>query len=609
MRILVASNYSILKSTTIANSYEYIILCNYFNFIEGIQLMSNKETIKILLLLFKPYRKNIALIIIGLIISSLISLTTPFLSKSIMDDGFLKSDINNIIFICKLLLITIIVDTIILLFREHLRLSLHAKIKYKLFEEAFNHLLNINVSYFTNKSSTEILSDIQYNLNNIIKITNQEFFSPITQIFNMIGATIGLFIINPKLTIFILLSIPIKYWVIKIFSNKRESLIKTCIEANKKFASWFGDVIDGIKEIKQFNIFSFKKNEFEEKQKKVINLDKYFSLLDSYNIAFDSMFLKLITISLYIFGANLFLKLNMTIGSIFAFITYSAYIITPLYSILNIKYMLAGILPSAKNFYEFLELNVEDKIPYKDLPLIKGKIEFKNVEFSYNNKINILDNVNFTIKAGEKIALIGINGAGKSTILNLMSGLYKPSSGNIFIDNIDISKININQYRDLISIINQQIYLFNGTIKENILLYKNVDSHKLDKAIKDSQLSNFINNVGENYLIDSNGKNLSGGQKQKIGIARAIIRDTPIVIFDEATSNLDIESSIKTYELIDTTLKNKTIIIVSHKLEILKHVDKVILVDNGSISAIGSHDNLLSNNQIYKNLIYKDYIN
>ena len=571
--------------------------------------MKNKETIKNLFLLFKPYRKNIFLIIIGLIISSLISLIIPFLSKSIMDDGFLKSDINNIIFISKLLFIAIIVDGIILLFRERLRINLHAKIKYTLFEKAFEHLLNINVNYFTNKSSTEILSDIQYNLNNIIKITDQDFFSPITQIFNMIGSTIGLFIINPKLTILILFFIPIKYLVIKLFSKKREGLTKICIEANKTFASWFGDVIDGIKEIKQFNISGFKKLEFEEKQKKVINLDRCFSLLDSYNIAFDSMFLKLITISLYIIGANLFLDLNMTIGSIFAFITYCAYIIAPIYSILNIKYILAGILPSANNFYEFLDLDVEDKIPCTNLPLIKGKIEFKDVQFSYDNKRNILNNVNFTIEAGEKVALIGLNGAGKSTILNLISMLYKPILGNIFIDDINTNKININKYRDLISVINQQIYLFNGTIKENILLYKNVNSHKLNEVIKDSQLSNFINNVSDNYFIDSNGKNLSGGQKQKIAIARAIIRDTPIVIFDEATSNLDIESSIKTYELIDTTLKNKTIIIVSHKLEILKHVDKVILIDNGSISAIGSHDYLLLNNQTYKDLIYKHYIN
>ncbi|WP_238917050.1 ABC transporter ATP-binding protein [Clostridium sp. YIM B02555] len=570
--------------------------------------MSNREIIKKLFLLFKPYRKNITLIIIGLIISSLVSLVIPFLSKSIMDDGFLKSDIKKIMFISTLLLIAITVDNIILLFREYLRVNLHSKIKYTLFEKAFNHLLNSNLSYFTNKSSTEILSNIQYNLNNIIKITDQDFFSPITQIFNMIGATIGLLIINPKLTILILFSIPIKYLVVRFFSKKRERLTKTCIEANRNFASWFGDVIDGIKEIKQFNISNWKKEEFEEKQKKVINMDKQFSLLDSYNISFDSFFLKLITILLYILGANLFLDLNMTIGSIFAFITYSSYIITPIYSILNIKYIVAGILPSAKNFYEFLDLEVEDKMPYSQLPAIKGKINFENVQFSYDSTKIILNNLNLTIEAGEKVALIGLNGAGKSTILNLILRFYKPISGKILIDDRDINKININQYRNIISTINQQVYLFNGTIKENILLYKNVDSDKFNKAIEDSQLSDFINNVSENYFIDSNGKNLSGGQKQKIAIARAILRDTPIVIFDEATSNLDIESSMKTYKLIDTTLKNKTIIIVSHKLEILKHVDKVVLIDNGSISAIGSHDYLLSNNEVYKNLIYKHYI-
>ena len=258
------------------------------------------------------------------------------------------------------------------------------------------------------------------------------------------------------------------------------------------------------------------------------------------------------------------------------------------------------------NFYKIFKENYH----YENQFLHAHKIEFKNVSFSYCNQKNVLDNVSFTINSGEKVALLGVNGAGKSTIFNLILRFYKPISGKILIDDIDINEININIYRDFISIINQDIYLFNDTVKENIVLNKkDIDNDALEKNIKLSRLNDFVNKVGLDYMIDSNGANLSGGQRQKIAIARALIRQTKIVLLDETLSNLDLESSEEIYRLLDTNLNKDTIIVIAHDFRVLKHVDKVILIEDGKVKACGSHEDLLSVDKDYKEFICNHYIN
>lgn len=553
--------------------------------------MAYKKEIIWIISKINGYISRIMVLIFSLLISAILSLLIPSINQKIIDDGFLISNFDNVLKYSKFMIIVIIIQLGITLVKEVIRVNLNADIRYKLFYSAFSKLLINKLEFFEQNTSTEVLNSIRYDLDNISRITQEEFFSPITQVFNMIGALIGLMFINVKLTLLIFLLVPIKYFVIKIFSKVRERLTQECIQANEEFSKWFGDSINGIKEIKAFNIYNYKKNQFSEKEKKVIILNKKFSLLDACNIVFDSTFIQIIMVIVYIISTDYILNLDITIGGIFAFITYSPYVVQPIYSILNIKYMLASIIPATKHFREFLD--GDDELNWGETQFnynlsITGKIEFLNVNFSYASK-EVLSNINFTINSGEKVALIGSNGSGKSTIFNLILRFYEINSGNILVDGIDINKIEINLYRNLISLINQDIYLFNDTLKENITLHKDVDKELLKLVIKKSGLDKFVEEVGLDYIINSNGSNLSGGQKQKIAIARALINDSQIILFDEAVSNLDVESSKEIYSLINTTLKDKTVIVISHDLDILKIVDKIISLKDGQVNVYRSN--------------------
>lgn len=222
-------------------------------------------------------------------------------------------------------------------------------------------------------------------------------------------------------------------------------------------------------------------------------------------------------------------KFQLSVGSVFAFITYSAYVTGPISAILNIGYLLSGIIPSTKRYYEFMNLQEEtDKGK-----LIKpefGNLKLEEVFFSYETDKPILTDVNIEIPKGSKTVLIGKNGSGKSTIINLLTRMYEPTAGQIKLKGVNIFEITLESYRNMISVVSQQIYLFNDTIRNNICIYKKVSDEVIETACKDSGLEDFLKEVSLDYVVGQNGAMLSGGQKQKIALARALVHDKPIII-------------------------------------------------------------------------------
>ena len=230
--------------------------------------------------------------------------------------------------------------------------------------------------------------------------------------------------------------------------------------------------------------------------------------------------------------------LQLSVGSVFAFITYSSYVTGPISAILNIGYLLSGIIPSTKRYYAFMDLEKEtDNGETADLCLDDLKLE--QVSCAYEKEKYVLKDVDILFAKGSKTAIVGRNGSGKTTIINLLTRMYEPISGKIMLGTEDISELPLPEYRNMVSAVSQQIYLFNDTIRNNICLYKQVDDVIVEEACKDSGLEDFIKEVSLDYVVGQNGAMLSGGQKQKIALARALIHDKPIVIFDEATSNTD----------------------------------------------------------------------
>ena len=564
--------------------------------------MSNREAVRKLLALLKDYTKIISIIFGCLLISTVLNLCVPLLSRRIMDDGFIGGNKELLIKLVLCSLMVYLVISVIDIIKEKNRINISAKIQYSLSEQAFSHLMKMKASYFNNKNYAEILNNINVDIGNMTSIADEGVFFVVTQAFSMTGGVIGLFILNWRMTILVLMFIPIKYVVMKKFAKQRKKVMDDFINDSQKYARWFGDTIGGVREVKLFGILNYKHAEFSQKQSKVVERQKKLNILSQWNNIIDTTLVQILVTVIYIIGANLVFKFQLSVGSVFAFITYSAYVTGPISAILNIGYLLSGIIPSTKRYYEFMNLQEEtDKGK-----LIKpefGNLKLEEVFFSYETDKPILTDVNIEIPKGSKTVLIGKNGSGKSTIINLLTRMYEPTAGQIKLKGVNIFEITLESYRNMISVVSQQIYLFNDTIRNNICIYKKVSDEVIETACKDSGLEDFLKEVSLDYVVGQNGAMLSGGQKQKIALARALVHDKPIIIFDEVTSNTDVYSEHQINGLLHTRLKEKTVIIITHKQEILQDVDQIVMLKDGAVVGTGKYDDLVINNAEFKDML------
>ena len=564
--------------------------------------MSNREAVRKLLALLKDYTKIISIIFGCLLISTVLNLCVPLLSRRIMDDGFIGGNKELLIKLVLCSLMVYLVISVIDIIKEKNRINISAKIQYSLSEQAFSHLMKMKASYFNNKNYAEILNNINVDIGNMTSIADEGVFFVVTQAFSMTGGVIGLFILNWRMTILVLLFIPIKYVVMKKFAKQRKKVMDDFINDSQKYARWFGDTIGGVREVKLFGILNYKHAEFSQKQSKVVERQKKLNILSQWNNIIDTTLVQILVTVIYIIGANLVFKFQLSVGSVFAFITYSAYVTGPISAILNIGYLLSGIIPSTKRYYEFMNLQEEtDKGK-----LIKpefGNLKLEEVFFSYETDKPILTDVNIEIPKVSKTVLIGKNGSGKSTIINLLTRMYEPTAGQIKLKGVNIFEITLESYRNMISVVSQQIYLFNDTIRNNICIYKKVSDEVIETACKDSGLEDFLKEVSLDYVVGQNGAMLSGGQKQKIALARALVHDKPIIIFDEVTSNTDVYSEHQINGLLHTRLKEKTVIIITHKQEILQDVDQIVMLKDGAVVGTGKYDDLVINNAEFKDML------
>ncbi len=554
--------------------------------------MDNKEAVKRLLLLLSNYKKTISMIVGCLIVSTGLNLCVPLISRWIMDYGFIGGNKKLLIELVLVSMVIYMINSLIDIIKEKKRVDISAKIRYFLSEQSFSHLMKLQVNYFNNTNYAETLNHINMDINQMTSIADSSVFFVITQAFSMTGGIIGLCIIDFRMTILVLLFIPVKCLVMKYFAKKQKEMMDEFIKSNQTYAKWFGDTVGGVREIKLFHIFDKKHEEFVRNQNGMIEKQKQMNMLGQWNMIVDSIMVQFLSTLLYILGANLVFDRKLSVGSVFAFITYSAYVTGPISAILNIGYLLSGIIPSTKRYYTFLGLE-EEPDNGKKSDLCPNDLRLEQVSFAYEKEKYILRNMDLSIPKGSKTAIIGRNGSGKTTIIHLLTRMYEPTGGKILLGSENISELSLSEYRNMVSVVSQQIYLFNDTIRNNICLYKQVDNTVIEAACKDSGLEDFIKEVSLDHVVGQNGAMLSGGQKQKIALARALVHDKPIIIFDEATSNTDAYSEQQINGLLHTKLKEKTVIVITHKKEILSKVDQIVVLKEGEVADLGSYEDLI----------------
>ena len=474
-------------------------------------------------------------------------------------------------------------------------------------ENLYSKVLNMPISYFLNKKKGDLMSritadilEIQTSYLSILELMVRE---PLTILFTLIV----MFTISPKLTLFVTLFIPISGFIISIIGKKLRKDSKEVQQQQSNFLSIIDETISGQKVIKSFLSESFFLNKF----KNINNLLYKFSnkVVNRKNLAGPfSEFMGILVIGVLLwFGGKMVLISETISGTTFIVFMGLAYnILTPAKNLSKSFYSIKKGNAAAERVFEIIEYN-KDKLDQKrnvKLEKYENKITFNNVEFNYG-EAKILDKISFTINKGESVALVGSSGSGKTTIANLLNGFFNPKSGNLLIDNNNISNITKESLYRNISIVTQESILFNDTILNNIKI-GNLDSNKDDviKAAKEANAHEFIMQQLEGYQtkIGDYGNKLSGGQKQRLTIARAMLKSPSILILDEATSSLDSKSEKKIQDAIDKLMYGKTSLIIAHKFSTIKKCDKIILIDKGRIIAQGTHEELINSNSSYKNM-------
>ncbi len=575
----------------------------------GNMTREDKNTAIRFLGLLKAYRRGIVLLMVAILFSVGLSLLSPMLSRELMDKGLLRGNFAAIVRISVMLFLLRQVSSLLSLWIERRRLRIAYDFRFRMEGLAVEHLLGMRTEFFNQISQSELLSQIDVDVNYICSILNTNTLSVFASVFTVIGGIAAALSIHWGMVILILLVLPVKYLIIHFHSRAQKKKLHVFLEKNMAYARWFGELVGGMVDIRIYGLENKKMEEFGSADGEKIAAHRDMDTVSQYRQLADGTLDAVLNLLVFVIGGIFVSRGELTVGSLYAFISYSSYILGPLSSILNLRLVLANILPSAARFFEFLDRKEESVEGEGELPCgLCGAydIEYQNVCFRYGaakNGEDVIRGLCLRIPGGEKVALIGKNGCGKSTVVQLLLRLYDCGSGDIRLLGTQISSFKIKEYRRLFSVVSQQIYLFNDTIRNNIRMCGDFDDGAIRKVLDEVGLGGLVKERGLDFVVGINGSCLSGGQKQKIALARALLHNRPIFIFDEATSNTDIDFEVRFRQMLRERLADKTVILVTHNAELLREADRVVWMEDGRVFCEGAYGELLEQSAAFAALI------
>ena len=511
-------------------------------------------------------------------------------------------------FVCLIILLSVFLANIFKYLSSLIIAKVRVRVVTNIRNSLFEKIINFRINFFTNEKKGDVISrltsDIQQIENSVINSVTVLFKEPAL----LLGLFFILSTISIKLTVYTLVLIPVSGFIISNIAKHLKVKAAFSQTALGNINNIINETLDGIRIIKLFTANSFMKNRFgnevTEYGRQNYSMYKRFELSNPV-----SEFLGIVTVSIILLvggGMVLDSSSDITASEFIAFIIIFSQVLPPAKAITGAFNTIQRGVASADRVFEFID---KDKTDEEDKgkeskETLNNSIEFENVSFAYEND-NVLNKVSFKINRGESVAIVGPSGGGKSTIIDLLSKFYTLKNGSIKIDGENIKKFKTDDIRKMIGIVTQESLLFHDTIKNNICFgSEKYDYNKLKKASEIANAYDFIEKLDKKYdtIIGERGLKLSGGQRQRICIARAIYKDPPILIFDEATSSLDSKSEKSVQTAVEKVMKDRTTIIIAHRLSTIKNVDKIIVIDKGQIVETGSHEELIKKNNIYYNL-------
>jgi ATP-binding cassette, subfamily C, bacterial len=590
--------------------------------------MNNKISLKYILKLLLDNKKSLIIGQILTIIAILVSVPIPLLLPLLVDEVLLKKPdffVNNIdkfigsgsafYYIALVTFIVLFLRIIYFLFSvliTKIFTKISKYVTFKIREKLLNHLELVNMNEYESLGSGSIGANLVTDVNtldNFIVTIASKF---IASVLTLIAVAIVIITIDPILGLMILFIQPIIMILSKKISKKTGVLKKEENKAIEEFQNNINETLDLFGQIKASNKEEFF---FKDSISKAQNIQKASNEFNYKSVAYERFSFTIFLIAFEIFRATGLLLVaysDLSIGLMFAMFGYIWFIMTPVQDILTIQYAYSSASAAITRINKILDLKQEKNGTLKlDSNSKKVDISLKNLSFHYNEDKEVLKNISFDIKSGEKVAIIGASGSGKTTIANIISGFYAKNSGDIFYNNISIEDLNKQSLRENIFLVLQMPILFNNTLRFNITMgNENVSDEEIYKALQIAQLFKTVEDMPNKLdtVVGKHGIRLSGGQRQRLSIARMIIANPAIVIFDESTSALDVHTEVKLFTELEEFLKEKTVITIAHRLSTVKNADMIYVIDDGKVVQRGNHKDLEEQEGHYLEFVKKQLI-
>ncbi|MBS7132350.1 ABC transporter ATP-binding protein [Clostridium sp.] len=579
---------------------------------EKVTRRSKKDIIIRLSKYLKPYKKQSIIVILLMFFVMLCSVINPYLLKVAIDDKVVNKDVSGLILIGVVLVVLNLIAWVFSRIRWNMISEITNNILINIRHELYSHIQTLSFEFFDSRPVGKILARVVGDVNALKNLFNQSIQSLIPELLSFICVSVVMLFLNVKLTLACMALLPllgVAMVVIDIVSRRRWEVYRN---KRSNLNAFTHEDFSGIKVVEGFAREEYTSNKFKELVHQVVEAFIKAVRINDFFWPLSELAWGIGTVVVFAVGYNLIINGEIEIGTLLAFSMYVGMFWRPIMNISSFYNTFVTNLSAADRIFDILDIkgNIKNRDNAKVVEDIRGDVEFKKVYFAYEDGINVLKNVSFKVEAGERIALVGSTGAGKSTIVSLLSRFYDVSSGEILVDGKNLKDLDIESFRSHMGIMLQDTFLFSDTIMENIR-YGRLDAtdEEVMNAAKAVNAHDFIMNLEEGYNTEVNerGSRLSLGQRQLISFARALLADPRILILDEATSNIDTKTERLVQQGIEKLLQGRTSFVIAHRLSTIRDCDRIMVVEDGRIIEHGNHESLMAIKGNYYNLYMSQY--
>ncbi|MGJ6135327.1 ABC transporter ATP-binding protein [Listeria monocytogenes] len=584
---------------------------NKFDIDEELETAFSAAHLKRILVYVKPYQKSIYITLFVILLANVATMIGPYLTKIVIDDTIPNKNMTQLFWIAVIFIVSVIVTGLCMRYRIRSITLIGQDILKDMRTAIFGHLQKLPFSYFDSRPHGKILIRVVNYINMLSDLLSNGLINLISDILSVIVTLGFMLMIDPVLTLYSLALIPVLFVIVMVIKTAQRKAYQVLSNKQSNMNAYIHESIAGIKvtqsfsrEEENFEIFTEVSNEYRRSWMKAVKI-QFLLWPGVQNIAVMT------TCLIYFVGIKGY-GVDVSTGTLIAFIGYVGNFWNPVINIGNFYNSLITATTYLERIFETMDVepDIKDIPNAKKMPPIVGNVDFKDVYFRYEEGVDILKGINFHVDAGESIALVGPTGAGKTTIINLLSRFYNINSGEILVDGENVEEVTLRSLRSQMGVMLQDTFIFSGTIIENIRYGKlDATEEEIIAAAKVVRAHDFISGLKDGYYteVKERGSTLSAGQRQLISFARALLADPKILILDEATSSIDTQTEILLQEGLERLLEGRTSFIIAHRLSTIKNSSPIFYIDNGRIQEAGSHEELMAQHGYYYNLYQSQF--